>query len=53
MHEKFQDTYSNMTPGFSGAQLENLCNEAAINAAREGTHSVQEKHFDEALDRLM
>lgn len=44
--EKFLDVYANMTPGFSGAKLENMCNEAAINAAREGASYVNEKHFD-------
>jgi ATP-dependent Zn protease len=35
-----------MTPGFSGADLENVCNEAAINAAREKESFVAKKHFD-------
>lgn len=33
--EKLLEVYANMTPGFSGAKLENMCNEAAINAARD------------------
>lgn len=43
---------SNMTPGFSGADLENVCNEAAIGAAWESALSVGKKHFDKALDRI-
>ncbi len=43
---------SNMTPGFSGADLENVCNEAAIGAAREACSLVTKKHFDTALDRI-
>lgn len=30
---EIRKTVSNLTPGFSGADLENVCNEAAINAA--------------------
>ena len=41
-----------MTPGFSGADLENVCNEAAINAAREQSSFVSKEHFDKALDRI-
>lgn len=39
-----------MTPGFSGADLENVCNEAAINAAWESAKMVSKKHFEMSLD---
>jgi len=41
------------TPGFSGADLRNLVNEAAIMAAREQATQVAKKHFDEARDKVM
>ena len=41
------------TPGFSGAELANLLNEAAILAAREGALAVQVAHVDRARDRVM
>lgn len=41
------------TPGFSGADLKNLVNEAAIYAAREKSEKVAMHHFDEARDRLL
>jgi cell division protease FtsH len=41
------------TPGFSGADLANLLNEAAILAAREGAASVQGSHVERARDRAM
>merc|ERR1719491_319345 len=41
------------TPGFSGAQLENLMNEAAISAARQDKLSVGWDQIDGAVDRLM
>jgi cell division protease FtsH len=41
------------TPGFSGAELANLLNEAAILAAREGASSVQVTHVERARDRAM
>jgi cell division protease FtsH len=41
------------TPGFSGAELANLLNEAAILAAREGASSVQGTHVERARDRAM
>ena len=34
-----------MTPGFSGADLANLCNEAAIRAARASSKFITLKHF--------
>lgn len=41
------------TPGFSGADLENLLNEAALLAAREGRKEVKIYDIDEAVDRVM
>mmetsp|Transcript_7508 Transcript_7508/g.11763 ORF Transcript_7508/g.11763 Transcript_7508/m.11763 type:complete len:681 (-) Transcript_7508:150-2192(-) len=41
------------TPGYSGAQLENLMNEAAITAARAGKATIGWEQIDGAVDRLM
>ncbi len=41
------------TPGFSGADLKNLVNEAAMIAARENHEQVMMKHFEEARDKLL
>ena len=41
------------TPGFSGADLRNLVNEAALLAARENSDSVQMRHFESARDKLI
>jgi len=41
------------TPGFSGAQLENLMNEAAISAARRDKATIGWEEVDGALDRLI
>ncbi len=41
------------TPGFTGADLENLLNEAALLAARENKPSIELHHIDEAVDRVM
>jgi cell division protease FtsH len=41
-----------MTPGFSGADLENLCNEAALLAAREDKDTVDHVDFENARSKL-
>jgi len=41
------------TPGFSGAQLENLMNEAAISSARVGKSTIGWEQIDGAVDRIM
>ncbi len=41
------------TPGFSGADIANVCNEAALIAARHGKSSVQRKDFTDAVDRIV
>jgi cell division protease FtsH len=42
-----------MTPGFAGADLANLVNEAALAAARRGKKQVERVDFQEALDKLL
>ncbi len=44
---------ANRTPGFSGADLENVLNEAAIMAVREGNNEITLNNLDEAIDRVM
>ncbi len=41
------------TPGFVGADLANLVNEAALLAARKGSDAVEMTDFDEAIDRIV
>ena len=41
------------TPGFSGADLENVLNEAAILAVRENKDMIETQQIDEAIDRVM
>ncbi len=41
------------TPGLSGADLANVCNEAALIAAREGAERVAMVHFEKAKDKVM
>lgn len=41
------------TPGFSGADIANLCNEAALVAARKGHEKVEKQDFLDAVDRII
>ena len=41
------------TPGFSGADIANVCNEAALIAARKGKNSVEKQDFLDAVDRIV
>ena len=47
------DVVARGTPGFSGADLANLVNEAAINAVRSGRSVLNSSDFDEARDRII
>ncbi len=47
------DQLSSQTPGFSGADLANLCNEAALIAARHDKKGVQMQDFMSAADRII
>jgi len=44
---------ASLTPGYSGAEIKNICNESAILAARENARSVNSKHFENANDRIL
>ena len=44
---------SALTPGFTGADIANVCNEAALIAARHGAKSVDMGHFEVCLDRII
>ena len=41
------------TPGFSGADIANLCNEAALIAARNGKEAIEHQDFLDAVDRIV
>ncbi len=47
------ETVARMTPGFSGADLANIVNEAALLAARRGDAAVTQRHFEEAIERVV
>merc|ERR1719195_982604 len=42
-----------LTPGFTGADIANVCNEAALIAARELAESIVLKHFESAIERVV
>ncbi|XP_061830757.1 mitochondrial inner membrane m-AAA protease component paraplegin [Nerophis lumbriciformis] len=42
-----------LTPGFSGADIANICNEAALHAAREGLKSIHTFNFEYAVERVL
>lgn len=44
---------SEMTPGFAGAEIANICNEAALVAARRNKKAVDMDDFNHALDRII
>jgi len=41
------------TPGFAGAEIANVCNEAALLASREGLSKVSQKNFQDAIERVI
>ena len=47
------DLLSKQTPGFSGADIANVCNEAALVAARKNKKSVGKQDFLDAVDRIV
>jgi cell division protease FtsH len=47
------DTLARQTPGFSGADIANVCNEAALIAARNNSEWVTKQFFHDAVDRII
>lgn len=47
------DFLARQTPGFSGADIANVCNEAALIAARHNDKTVNKQHFLDAVDRII
>ncbi|VDN35139.1 unnamed protein product, partial [Cylicostephanus goldi] len=41
------------TPGFSGADISNVCNEAALIAARDASEEITQKNFEQAIERVV
>jgi cell division protease FtsH len=46
-------TLASLTPGFSGADIANVCNEAALIAARFNKDSIQMDDFEKAIERVL
>ncbi len=44
---------ASQTPGFAGAELANLCNEAALMAARRGKEAVEMEDFQDSIERVI
>ncbi|MGE0087861.1 MAG: ATP-dependent zinc metalloprotease FtsH [Bacteroidales bacterium] len=47
------DFLAKQTPGFSGADIANVCNEAALIAARKGKKFIEKQDFLDAIDRIV
>ena len=47
------DAIAKNTPGFSGADIANVCNEAALTAARRGKSDIDNQDFSDAVDRVV
>ncbi|KAI8833711.1 P-loop containing nucleoside triphosphate hydrolase protein [Chytridium lagenaria] len=51
--ERLSRKLAALTPGFAGADVANVCNEAALIAARANADVVVEKHFEAAIERVI
>nr|XP_010956423.1 PREDICTED: LOW QUALITY PROTEIN: AFG3-like protein 2 [Camelus bactrianus] len=51
--EKLARKLASLTPGFSGADVANVCNEAALIAARHLSDAINQKHFEQAIERVI
>uniref|UniRef100_A0A8C4PF78 Mitochondrial inner membrane m-AAA protease component paraplegin n=1 Tax=Equus asinus TaxID=9793 RepID=A0A8C4PF78_EQUAS len=49
----YSQRLAELTPGFSGADIANICNEAALHAAREGHTAVHTFNFEYAVERVI
>ncbi|KAM9098351.1 mitochondrial inner membrane m-AAA protease component AFG3L2 isoform 2-T3 [Sarcophilus harrisii] len=51
--EKLARKLASLTPGFSGADIANVCNEAALIAARHLSDAINQIHFEQAIERVI
>lgn len=51
--EKYAERISELTPGFTGAEIANICNESAIMAARNNQTTINEKNVESGVDRVV
>jgi AFG3 family protein len=51
--DHYSERLAALTPGFAGADIANMCNEAALAAAREDEKTVSLRHFEYAADRVI
>eukprot|EP00128_Syssomonas_multiformis_P012973 Colp12_sorted_trinity150504_noHs@33492 len=51
--EELAKKLASLTPGFTGADIANICNEAALIAARGAAQSVEYHHFEQAIERVI
>lgn len=51
--DEFAQKMAVLTSGFSGADIANICNEAALHAARHNAEAVDEKNFQYAIERVI
>ncbi|KAG6841930.1 hypothetical protein C0991_005110 [Blastosporella zonata] len=51
--ESFAQKLAVLTPGFSGADIANVCNEAALHAARKASEYIETVDFDTAIERVI
>jgi AFG3 family protein len=51
--ERFSNRMATVTPGFSGSEIANVCNEAAIICARAGRSEIVPMDFENAVDRVI
>ena len=50
--QEYARRLATLSPGFSGAEIANLCNEAAILAGREGKAYISNAEFEKASERI-
>eukprot|EP00796_Vickermania_ingenoplastis_P003653 gene3653-2588_t len=51
--QSYAERMSDLCPGFVGSDIANVCNEAAIRAAREGSRIVTISHLEKSIDRVI
>lgn len=51
--DTFAEKLAVLTPGFSGADIANVCNESALHAARNSHEAIEESDFESAIERVI